>query len=162
MYSLSQFKKQRAFSLMELVIVIVIIGIIGAIAIPRMSRGAAGAGDAALTANLAVLRNAIDLYQTEHGGAFPSGANIEAQLLTYTNDAGTPNASRTSDFIYGPYIRTIPALPVGTKKGATGITTTGPIGTDGAAWFYDPSNGTIRANLVDTEVDVRNRAYNAY
>src|SRR5215218_7529280 len=55
----------RAFSLIELVIVVVIIGIIAAIAIPKMSRGSAGAADSALQGNLAVLRNAIDLYSTE-------------------------------------------------------------------------------------------------
>ena len=62
--------QRRAFSLIELVIVIVIIGIIAAIAVPRMSRGAAGATDAALRADLATLRAAIDLYHTEHEGIY--------------------------------------------------------------------------------------------
>ena len=62
----------RGFSLIELVIVVVIIGIIGAIAIPRMSRGAKGAADSAVTANLTVLRNALDLYSTEHVGVYPT------------------------------------------------------------------------------------------
>src|SRR5919112_1210242 len=65
--------RRRGFSLIELVIVVVIIGIIAAIAIPRMSRGTAGAADSALSGNLNVLRNAIELYATEHGGKFPSG-----------------------------------------------------------------------------------------
>src|SRR5262245_11019580 len=67
-------KARRAFSLIELVIVVVIIGIIAAIAIPRMSRGSAGAADSALAQNLAILRNAIDMFQTEHGGVFPGAA----------------------------------------------------------------------------------------
>ena len=62
---------RRGFSLIELVIVVVIIGIIAAIAIPRMSRGTAGAADSALGGNLNVLRNAIELFATEHGGKFP-------------------------------------------------------------------------------------------
>jgi len=56
---------RRGFGLIELVIVVVIIGIIAAIAIPRMSRGSQGAADSALAGNLSVLRNAVDLYQTE-------------------------------------------------------------------------------------------------
>src|SRR6185436_160392 len=40
--------RNRAFSLIELVIVVVIIGIIAAIAIPRMSRGATGAAENSL------------------------------------------------------------------------------------------------------------------
>ena len=66
-------RSRKGFSLIELVIVVVIIGIIAAIAIPKMSKGAAGAGDSALQGNLAVLRNAIELYNSEHG-KFPSGS----------------------------------------------------------------------------------------
>src|ERR1051326_3931793 len=55
----------RGFSLIELVVVVVILGILAAIAMPRMSRGAAGAADAALSGDLALLRSAIELYQTD-------------------------------------------------------------------------------------------------
>src|SRR5262245_10025084 len=81
--------RARAFSLIELVIVVVIIAIIGAIAIPRMSRGAAGAADAALIGNLRLLRSAIDLYASEHGGSFPSAtsATFVSQLTGYTDDS---------------------------------------------------------------------------
>src|SRR5688572_30235377 len=75
------------FSLIELVIVVVIIGIIAAIAIPRLSRGSAGAADSALSGNLAVLRNAVDLYATEHGGTFPKLAQFSNQLTQYTDAA---------------------------------------------------------------------------
>ena len=84
----------RGFSLIELVIVVVIIAIIGAIAIPRMSRGAAGAADSALTGNLSVLRSAIDLYQTEHGGTFPTAVTIEPQLTQYSDTTGATNQAK--------------------------------------------------------------------
>src|SRR5256885_1595786 len=94
---------RRAFSLIELVIVVVIIGIIAAIAVPRMSRGAAGAADGAVVTDLATLRSAIDLFQTEHGGLYPSNAkDVNLQLSTYTDDAGTPQAATDSTHIYGP------------------------------------------------------------
>ena len=86
---------RRGFSLIELVIVIVIIGIIGAIAIPRMSRGSAGAADSALTANLAILRNGIEMYTQEHQGVRPTVAGFVAELTTYTNLAGTTSATQT-------------------------------------------------------------------
>src|SRR5262245_50573887 len=93
---------RRAFSLIELVIVVVIIGIIAAIAVPRMSRGAAGAGDSALAGDLATLRNAIDLYQTEHGGTYPTDeTTIANQLLQYTDDAGGVSANQDATHIYG-------------------------------------------------------------
>lgn len=149
---------RRGFSLIELVIVVVIIGIIAAIAIPRMSRGAAGASDSALKGNLAVLRNAIDLYATEHGGTYPAVATIVAQLTQYSDDAGATSATQTGAYIYGPYIREIPALPVGAKKGSTGIAAA-----DGAGigWIYTAATGTIKANTT-TETDASGKAYNTY
>lgn len=150
---------RRGFSLIELVIVVVIIGIIAAIAIPRMSRGATGANESNLTANLRVLRNAVDLFQTEHEGTYPTAATIEAQLTTYTDISGTANASKDSTHIYGPYIRSIPPLPVGAKKGKAGIAAA-----DGAAigWIYDASTGIIKANCPDAEVDSKGVKYNTY
>src|SRR5438477_6605876 len=92
---------KRAFSLVELVIVIVIIGIIAAIAIPRVSRGSKGAGESSLSSNLAVLRNAVEMYATEHGSTFPgavadglggaaaSAAAMTSQLTLYSKSDGT-------------------------------------------------------------------------
>src|SRR5437899_6643990 len=115
-------RRGGAFSLIELVIVVVIIGIIAAIAVPRMSRGAAGAGDSALAGDLATLRNAIDLFQTEHGGTYPTDpTTIANQLMQFTDDAGAPQAAKDATHIYGPYIRVIPTLPVGSRKGQVGI-----------------------------------------
>src|SRR4051812_17834189 len=143
--------QQRGFSLIELVIVVVIIAIIGAIAIPRMSRGAAGAADSALTADLTTLRKAIDLYATEHGGTFPALATINAQLTTYTDTNGNTQATKDTTFIYGPYIRLIPTLPVGAQKGNATVTDTQGTATFG--WVYDATSGKIMANCADGEVD---------
>ena len=151
---------RRAFSLIELVIVVVIIGIIGAIAIPRMSRGAAGAADSSLVADLAVLRSAIDLYKAEHGGTLPAFATFEAQMTTYTNDAGTANATKSSTYYLGPYLRELPKLKVGSNKGQSARVATQ--GGTTAGWVYDETTGAISANLPGTEVDVRGVQYNNY
>ncbi len=151
---------RRAFSLIELVIVVVIIGIIGAIAIPRMSRGAAGAADSSLVADLAVLRSAIDLYKAEHGGTLPAFATFEAQMTTYTDDAGSANATKSSTYYLGPYLRELPTLKVGTNKGQSALVATQ--GGTTAGWVYDETTGAISANLPNTEVDVRGVQYNNY
>lgn len=149
---------RRGFSLIELVIVVVIIGIIGAIAIPRMSRGVENAGDSALTANLSVLRSAIDLYQSEHGGKFPASSTITEQLTQYSDDAGTVSATKSSSHIYGPYLRALPPLPVGSSKGATRISNAAG---SNVGWIYNETTGEIRANC-DSEKDARGRAYSSY
>jgi prepilin-type N-terminal cleavage/methylation domain-containing protein len=163
---------RRGFSLIELVIVVVIIGIIAAIAIPRMSRGSQGAADASLAGSVSVLRNAVDLYQTEHQ-AFPASAtgatatDFDRQLSKYTDGAGTSNATSTKDatHTYGPYIRKLPALPVGSKKGQATVRIAADTDVPGAsseAWIYYPGSGEIKANLVDAEVDQKGQPYNQY
>jgi len=156
---LANTRRHRAFSLIELVIVVVIIGIIAAIAIPRMSRGAEGAGDSALTADLTSLRNAIDLFQTEHGGTYPDLVTSTNFLIQYTNEAGTAfQATKDATYYYGPYIRAIPKLPVGADKGKSSI-----VGsyTAGNGWVYVQATGAISAN-TSTEKDARGVLYSSY
>lgn len=152
------YKKRAGFSLIELVIVVVIIGIIGAIAIPRLSRGAEGASDSALAGDLAVMRNAIDLYATEHSGTYPTVADFEDQLTTYTDVLGNTSATKTGAYIYGPYIRKIPAVKVGDEKGST--TVAAAVGL-GVGWVYDASAGTVVPN-TGTDKDASGKLYTEY
>jgi general secretion pathway protein G len=164
--------RRCGFSLIELVIVVVIIGIIAAIAIPRMSRGSSGASDSALAGSLSVLRNAIDLYQSEHQ-AYPAAAAgdghaaFERQLTRYTDAFGASNAAGTKDttYAYGTYLRKLPALPVGSKKGGSTVKVAADDetpGTGSEAWIYYPSTGEIRVNLPDSEADSKGSPYNQY
>jgi hypothetical protein len=65
--------------------------------------------------------------------------------------------------MYGPYIKTLPTLPVGSLKGQTAITV-GAIGTAGtvttAGWLFTGTD--FNANLAGTEKDASNVAYNTY
>ena len=143
--------KRRGFSLVELVIVVVILGIIGAIAIPRMSRGASGAGESALIADLAALRNAIELYAAEHDGTYPTAADVVAQLTQYTDVAGDAQATSDATHVYGPYLHSIPTLKVkGTRKGENGIATADAAG---IGWLYTAATGVIKANSTETSSD---------
>lgn len=158
MFTMNPRMARRGFSLIELVIVVVIIGIIGAIAIPRMSRGAAGAGESALKGNLAVLRGAIDLYHTEHAGTYPAVSTFENQLTLFSNDAGATKSGKDAAYPYGPYLRAIPPLPVGTKKGKVGVAaSTGA----SVAWIYDETTGTIVSDTA-AETDSAGKLFNTY
>ncbi len=134
----------RAFSLIELVIVVVIIGIIAAIAIPRLSRGAEGAAESALRGDLAVMRNAIDLYVTEHVGDAPTF--FESQMTQYSDVNGNASAAKVSPFIYGPYLRAIPDNPY-TDNNTLVVATSAEaavraIAAGGGGWaYYDGSGG---------------------
>lgn len=153
---MSKRSTMRAFSLVELVIVVVIIGVIAAIAVPRISRGAKGAGESALRGSLAALRNAIDMYAAEHGGAWPGADGTEAtlirQLTEKTDAAGAAGGN------FGPYLRRgLPPVPVGPNAGkAKGVIMTNvtPLAVDEAqstkGWVYNYSTGEIICNTNDT------------
>ena len=158
----TKYTSRRGFSLIELVIVVVIIAIIAAIAIPKMSRGAAGANDSATMLDLSQMRSACDLFTTEHGGTAPSTtpATFISQMTTYTDITGAASATKDATHIYGPYLKSIPALPVGTNKGLATVTATGPAGTGAFGWYFDGQ--TVWVNDPVTDVDAKGTAYNAY
>jgi prepilin-type N-terminal cleavage/methylation domain-containing protein len=145
------------FSLVELVVVIVIIGIIAAMAIPRLSRGTAGAADSAVAGNLAIIRNAINIYQAEHNGDFPSAANIANELTMYTDLSGGTNATRDATHVYGPYLHAVPPCPVGDQTAPTAIAVSvaAPIvvAADTGGWIYNETTGEFRANTNTTDDD---------
>ena len=138
--------RPNGFSLIELIIVVVIIGTIGAIAIPRLSRGSEGASASALKQDLAVLNKAVDLYAAEHGGSYPRAADVQNQLLLYTDKHGNTSATPTATHIYGPYLRKIPPAPAGEAPGSTVLSAT-----DAATvgWLYVPARGRIYLNRND-------------
>ena len=152
----------QAFSIIELVIVLVIIGVIAAIAVPRLTRGATNASATALAADLAALRNAVELYRAEHEGSFPTVANFVNQLTQFSDTPGTgfgAVADVGNGIVYGPYLKAIPPLPVGSNKGATGVAHNANPAT---AWYYTETTGEITANVKGTLVDKDGKAYNAY
>jgi len=146
---------KRAFSLVELVIVVVIIGVIAAIAVPRISRGAKGAGESALRGSLASLRNAIDMYAAEHGGAFPAADNLQATLIRQLTEKTDVNGAAGGNF--GPYLRRgFPPCPVGLRTGDVGVSVaaTGPAvaeATAGIGWVYNSATGAIIVNCDDAD-----------
>ena len=98
-----------------------------------------------------------------------SGNDTPASCVQFSNAAGdtfSTAADPGSGVIYGPYLKEIPELPVGSKKGASGVFTAttgippGGLATDG--WFYNTTTFSIYANLPDTDVDVDGNKYNAF
>ncbi len=153
-------RNKWGFSLVELVIVVVIIGVIAAIAVPRISRGAKGAYDSSVRGSLAALRNAIDMYAAEHGGAFPGADGDQdtlADQLTKKTDKSGNVGTTAGVHIYGPYLRKgIPPLEVGPNRGATGVemVNTGPAVDETkttSGWVYNYTTGDLIANTDDED-----------
>lgn len=160
-------RSHLGFSLVELVVVIVIIGIIAAMAIPRLSRGSSGAGDSALAGNLAVMRNAINMYAAEHNNKFPGhdSGDMKDHLTQYSTETGATQATRDATHKFGPYIAAFPPCPVGNPSDPTNVlvSNTSPPTVDttnGEGWVYNPATGEIIANTNAT--DASGKDYKAY
>ncbi len=120
--------------------------------------------------DLSVLRNAIELYTAEHDGKAPT-ASITQQLTQYSNFAGTGfsvTKDPASGLVYGPYLKEVPPMPVGAKKGETGVHITAvaadvpPQGAVTDGWWYNSATQDLRANLVAGDVDDDGVVYNSY
>lgn len=113
----SRHTAQPAFTLVELLIVVVILGILAAVVVPQFSDAMEDTEEAAVTADLAVMREAIQRYALEHKGNYPAGLTAIAK---YTSEAGAVSSNKTAVYKFGPYIKAIPRCPSGPRKGQTG------------------------------------------
>jgi prepilin-type N-terminal cleavage/methylation domain-containing protein len=93
-------RKHKGFTLVELVVVVMILGILAAVAAPKLLGTSSSASENGLRQTLAVVRDAIERYAAEKGGALPGDAQTEAD---FKNDLA-------------PYLRgSFPICPVGLK-----------------------------------------------
>lgn len=139
-------KKEKGFSLIELLIVVAIILIIAAIAIPNLLRAKIAANQASAVGSLRTLNTACVAYSTSYG-SFPGALSNLGPL------ASGGNASSTSADLIDS------VLAGGTKSGYTFTYTPGTsnqsysitatpitVGTTGQSMYYTDQSGVIRVN----------------
>jgi len=136
--------KRNGFTLIELVVVIMILGILAGVAAPKLLSVSGDATDNGLKQTLSIVRDAIELYAANNGGALP----------TCTGD-GTGSGNFHEDL--APFIRggTFPISPVGTKDFK--VTPTAVAGTTTAdgltGWMFNTADGTFICNDSGTAND---------
>jgi general secretion pathway protein G len=138
------FKRRRAFSLIELVVVVLILGILAAVAAPRFMSVKDDAVDNGLRFTVRAVREAIDNYAIEHDGEWPAQDGSEA---TFKSDLR-------------PYLKgSFPTCPVGAMNDQVVISTTGGgSGLSGQAapakaWVFNNNKGWFIINYTGVSKD---------
>jgi prepilin-type N-terminal cleavage/methylation domain-containing protein len=148
-------RKQKGFTLIELMIVVAIIGILAAVAIPKFADMLEKAREGATKGNVGAIKSAISIFYGDQGGTWPT--SIDPTV------ANNP---------FSKYMDRIPAVKVthsfsgstSTLSGTSSVitsTTAAPtlsITTDG--WIYNTTSGDIWVN--NNQTDTRGTAYSSY
>lgn len=103
-------KKQKGFTLVELMIVVAIIGVLAAVAIPKFADMLEKSREGATKGNLSAIKSAVSNYYADQQGIYPG--NLDT--LTYTL-----NGTQVPAFL-PTYIESLPGVKVTGKNSANG------------------------------------------
>ena len=131
---------RNGFTLIELVVVIMILGILAGVAAPKLLSVSGEATDNGLRQTLSIVRDAIELYAANNGGALPPCTGVGDDFHT-----------ALESYIRGDF----PGCPVGPTAGTandidvvpTGAGATTADATPTAGWKFNTDDGTFICNF---------------
>jgi general secretion pathway protein G len=157
-----KFKRNRGFSLLELLIIILIIALLVAVAIPQFADFKLRSQRTKAKQDIDVIVSAVALFEQEEGLTLWSYAKIQDTAGTFTASERT-----IPTLLVGPYLKKLPADPWGNayildaecgyvlSKGKNGVELqTDVLADQDIKVFYNASGLTIRnAEYVDVQND---------
>jgi len=157
--------KEKAFTLVEVILVVTILGILGALVLPTFQGHIAKARESAAKDNLRVMRNQIELYKLQHKGIPPGYVNgaplpeslLQLQFIRTTDEAGVASSSTvpSDPYLYGPYIKKLPENSYNKLSNITYVAeaTAFSAAVDGTSsgWLYKKETGEFKINWTGTD-----------
>ena len=132
---------RRGFTLMEMTVIALLVGVIATLAAPRLFPARERMDDVTSHRQLAILRNAIEMYRA-HSGYYPPANKLPAIVETMIHE---PFASpvyaplRGNSVVYYDLDANV-AKEVESEPSVS------------AGWAYKPANGTIKFNVSSEDV----------
>jgi prepilin-type N-terminal cleavage/methylation domain-containing protein len=108
-------KKQKGFTLVELMIVVAIIGVLAAVAIPKFADMLEKSREGATKGNLSAIKSAISNYYADQQGTYPSTLDTRSTYL---------GGSESFVPFIPQYIETLPGVKVTAKNTVNGTAAT--------------------------------------
>jgi prepilin-type N-terminal cleavage/methylation domain-containing protein len=144
-------RKQKGFTLIELMIVVAIIGILAAVAIPKFAQMLEKAREGATKGNVGAIKSAVSIYYGDNTGAFPQSLT-DASFKNYL--AAIPPVKVTHSGVAFVLAGTATTVSVVTESPFVTIAAN----TDG--WKYNSASGDVWVN--NSQTDTKSAVYSMY
>lgn len=147
----------KAFTLVEILIVVIILGILAAIVIPQFTEASNEARDSAVRSDLQTIRSQIELYKIQHLDQYPGETDANNTTIEVTSSDAFKNdlllmtaedGSFTSPTL-GPYLGSFPKNPFITTVANKDLVTFGTAACPGdntSGWYLETDTGKFSAN----------------
>jgi len=158
-------KKEKAFTLVEVILVVTILGILGALVLPSFQGHIAKARESAAKDNLRAIRSQIELYKLQHKGTPPgylNGSGVPEELMqlqftgtTTETGAASPSTVPSEPYLYGPYVKRLPENSFNKLSNIVYVpeATAFSAAVDGTSsgWLYKKETGEFKINWTGTD-----------
>ena len=165
-------KKQKGFTLVELMIVVAIIGVLAAVAIPKFADMLEKSREGATKGNLSAIKSAVSNYYADQQGVYPLTLDTQTSTIGGVGYTGfQPN-----------YIDILPSVKVSAKYTGNTVADTGKgpgignsagtftygnwavpgfsAGSSGKGWKYNNGSGDVWVN--SGMLDMSGNSYTVY
>lgn len=142
-------RKQKGFTLIELMIVVAIIGILAAVAIPKFAQMLEKAREGATKGNVGAMKSAVSIYYGDNTGVYPASL---------------------TDVLFKNYLSAIPPVKVthsgvantlaGTATDVEYVAVDAAIAANTDGWKYNTVSGNVWVN--NSQTDTKGTTYSMY